>query len=1038
MNESATRAHVSLGEPRTASVKSAAERAGQVPLEEQNRIRALERYHVFGTPPEEMFKGIAHTARTALAAPLALVTFVREDQQWIKASAGIDLPAPGLNFDICAYVVRSCGPLVIPDARQDPRFANNPIVTAENGVRFYVGVPLQAPDGHALGTLCVIDTQPRARPGPEAVTLLQNLASSLVAAMEYRRSDLEARASLEHRRALNAKQNHLLALAAQGAPLATVLEEIVRFVEDLSPDVRASVLLVDETGERLVHGAAVRLPDAYVHALDGLGMNPNTGPCATAAFTRDFVEVADVTTDPLWVSFRDVALPHGLRACWSMPILSTDDQVLGTFAMYYTEPRLATTEERNLIRTAADLAFVAIERHKKEAELRRARERLSFLLEATPATVFACEPVPPHRTTFISPNVEKLLGYSPEEFLADPGFWASKLHPEDAEAVLNVVAKERESCAYEYRLLDAQGKYRWLRDELRGVLSQQGEVTELVGYFQDITREREAQEQVARADQRAVREYEQLLDRVKGLAGQVGIASGLPDMFRALFEFVEASTPDLAGLVVARYEPEEQQRTCLYTAGYSFGRLHEIDVSSLRPLPLNQSPQSRAIRTGEAVIENDYLRYTRANPSVALGQDEDVLPLRSSIAVPLKISGVTIGALEAQSTRENAYNESHVTALSMAGHLAAIAVRNRELFSKQQEISEAYKALALFGQTIEAVHDIDELVKHGLLSLLAQLDLDLGLFYEITPQGLLPRRVEGHVPPLLAETFKQVFPPEPGTFGHVLRTGKPLLLRNYHTFENPVPAVLKAGVTSTLTLPVKLRGVTRFILGFATLHREANVSEDATAIAMAFVRRLENALERVEYHSEIKATREATFRALGLALEHRDLETKGHTDRVVQLSRGFAQEMRLSPKEMQALRWGAYLHDLGKIGIPDAILLKPGKLTTEEFERIKEHPLNGIAMCRDIPFLPAGTRQVVRNHHERWDGTGYPDALAGNEIPLLARMFALVDVYDALTSERPYKEAWTHEQAVQEIEQQSGKQFDPQLVPEFLRALKQT
>ena len=190
--------------------------------------------------------------------------------------------------------------------------------------------------------------------------------------------------------------------------------------------------------------------------------------------------------------------------------------------------------------------------------------------------------------------------------------------------------------------------------------------------------------------------------------------------------------------------------------------------------------------------------------------------------------------------------------------------------------------------------------------------------------------------------------------------------------------------------------------------------------------------ERVTHLREIEATREATFRALGLALEYRDLETKGHTDRVVAMSQRFARALGLDNDPLQAITWGAYLHDLGKIAMPDTILLKPGRLTEEEFTVIKRHTLIGEAMCHDIPFLPATTRELIRSHHERWDGAGYPDKLAGEAIPLKARMFAIVDVYDALTSERPYKRAWSREEAQTELRQQAGRQFDPDLIAIFL------
>jgi len=150
----------------------------------------------------------------------------------------------------------------------------------------------------------------------------------------------------------------------------------------------------------------------------------------------------------------------------------------------------------------------------------------------------------------------------------------------------------------------------------------------------------------------------------------------------------------------------------------------------------------------------------------------------------------------------------------------------------------------------------------------------------------------------------------------------------------------------------------------------------------------------------------------------------------------FGRELGMQGGELQALQWGAYLHDLGKIAIPDDILLKPGKLTSEEFDVIKKHTVYGYEMTRGIPFLPDATRALIRNHHERWRGDGYPDGLVGPAIPLMARMFSLVDVYDALLSQRPYKEAWTHAAAVAEMRSMVGAHFDPELAEVFLELVE--
>jgi len=146
----------------------------------------------------------------------------------------------------------------------------------------------------------------------------------------------------------------------------------------------------------------------------------------------------------------------------------------------------------------------------------------------------------------------------------------------------------------------------------------------------------------------------------------------------------------------------------------------------------------------------------------------------------------------------------------------------------------------------------------------------------------------------------------------------------------------------------------------------------------------------------------------------------------------------LSVEDLAHLRHGAYLHDLGKLCVPDEVLRKPGSLTPDEWITMKGHAVQGYELATRIAGLSVETLSVIHSHHEHWDGTGYPDGLAGTDIPLNARIFAVCDVYDALISERPYKQAWTPEDAISEIEAQSGRQFDPQVVHAFLTLMGQT
>jgi putative nucleotidyltransferase with HDIG domain len=176
---------------------------------------------------------------------------------------------------------------------------------------------------------------------------------------------------------------------------------------------------------------------------------------------------------------------------------------------------------------------------------------------------------------------------------------------------------------------------------------------------------------------------------------------------------------------------------------------------------------------------------------------------------------------------------------------------------------------------------------------------------------------------------------------------------------------------------------------------------------------------------------QSTLEALATALDARDAETLGHSVRVGAYTVAVAQRMGIKDPELTDVYRGALLHDVGKIGIPDAILLKPGKLTAEEWVEMRKHPEIGARMLQGIRFLE-GAIPIVLCHQERWDGKGYPQRLAGKAIPLGARIFSVVDTLDAMTSDRPYRKALTYEHARAEIIKYSGTQFDPEVVAVFL------
>lgn len=240
------------------------------------------------------------------------------------------------------------------------------------------------------------------------------------------------------------------------------------------------------------------------------------------------------------------------------------------------------------------------------------------------------------------------------------------------------------------------------------------------------------------------------------------------------------------------------------------------------------------------------------------------------------------------------------------------------------------------------------------------------------------------------------------------------------------------GVASLAAAPVRDRSGK--LIGAFLMHTfQAHVWHDREADLFGAVSgTLATLAARLVAEEELSEAYEDAIKSLGLAVEHRDGETKGHTDRVTELALRLGRALKLEASELQSLRWGAYLHDVGKVGIPDAILYKPGKLSDDEWTTMRTHSEMGHRFAEKLSFLPESTRAVVRYHHERFDGRGYPHGVTGRDIPLLARIFSVCDVYDALTSERPYKSAWPHRAALAEISAQAGTQFDPEVVAAFV------
>lgn len=199
--------------------------------------------------------------------------------------------------------------------------------------------------------------------------------------------------------------------------------------------------------------------------------------------------------------------------------------------------------------------------------------------------------------------------------------------------------------------------------------------------------------------------------------------------------------------------------------------------------------------------------------------------------------------------------------------------------------------------------------------------------------------------------------------------------------------------------------------------------------------RVKSLVRQKRLNEDLDHTEQVLF-SIARAIESRDPNTGDHCERLVTLGQNFGRYLNLTRVQMRNLQWGSYLHDIGKVGIPDAVLLKTGKFTPQEWDVMKQHVIIGEKICQHLRTMQ-GVIPIIRHHHERWDGSGYPDGLVGDEIPYLAQVFQIIDIYDALTSERPYKRALTSEEALQVMAEETDRGWrNPKIVQQLSQSLK--
>jgi len=430
--------------------------------------------------------------------------------------------------------------------------------------------------------------------------------------------DIEDRKRAE---VLLAGEKRLLEMIARGDSRALILDALCRLVEELATGSLSSILLLEADTNRLWHGAASSLPRPYVDAIDGSVIGPTTGSCGTAAYRAEPVIVSDIATDPLWADYRDLALAHGLRACWSTPILSSEGRVFGTFAVYYREPRSPTPQDHGVIEQITHLASIAIEREQAEEKLRRSEAHLHDAQRLGHMGSWASNDS--SGAFFASRELLRIFGRDPDEKKTTREMLREHIHPDDLAPFREMASKaRREKAGYEFdfRIVLPDGSIRHCHNVAHPVFDDSGVLVEYVGTTLDVTERKRADEERERAEER-LRQAQADLARVSrvttmgeltaSLAHEVNqpIAAAVTNA-SACVRWLAAGPPDL-----------EEARAAARRSVKDGTRAAEI-ISRIRLLFKKGTPQRELVDVNEVIREMiALLRSEATRYSISVGTE---------------------------------------------------------------------------------------------------------------------------------------------------------------------------------------------------------------------------------------------------------------------------------------------------------------------------------------------------------------------------------------------------------------------------------
>ena len=517
----------------------------------------------------------------------------------------------------------------------------------------------------------------------------------------------------KRREALLAGENRLLEMVAKGDSLADILDTLCLLVEEQSSGVLASILLMEPNGKRLRHGAAPSLPKAYTDAIDGLVIGPSVGSCGTAAYRAEQVIVSDIAADPLWADFRDLALAHSLRACWSTPIFSAEGKVIGTFAMYYCEPRSPSPREQETIKHITHLAGVAIQRRLAETALRESEAYLAEAQRLSHTGSWAWAPAT-GEIRYWSEETYRVLGFDPEA--GPPRFetFFQRLCPDDQSRVRELfesAVREKIDFETDYRIVHPAGAIRNIHAVGHPVCDETGHLVEFFGTVIDITESKRSEE--------ALRGSEQVArGQVEALAHSLDVLATAPDPEKFIGQMLGTIGRLLTAPSVTLWLFDESSDSLILRSSTSDGgKLAAPDPEHpfiKNPLfwKENAVVQELLFTAGPVVcddvetdprVDGDWGEHLKRNGT------------KRFLAVPLLVSGQVKGFVGIRHADRIPYRPEEIELTQALAHQVMLALQ-------LNEFAEQGQRAAVFEERNRMARDIHDTLAQGFTGVIVQLE----------------------------------------------------------------------------------------------------------------------------------------------------------------------------------------------------------------------------------------------------------------------------------------------------------------------------